>query len=262
MNNNSPDYLSYKKSKMNNKVVMNKKSSKFKISAWIFLITFALIFAFVVQVVRKYSTKIDIEYGRNQSELSSYENQDVFSDSNTDNRKRKIDNRLRQIQLEENAPSESKISKSDKKADEVIDKAHFDKIINTPLPETKTKPQPVSAPTPSASASAPTPALSAPMPNLATNVQQQSAVSAQITADTKDGEIVYSKVLIGKYPTFDKAREAQSSVRSLNQGATPFVRKVGDIYSLQVGSFESLNAARNIAAKYRAEKYDVWIYQQ
>ena len=73
---------------------------------------------------------------------------------------------------------------------------------------------------------------------------------------------VYSKVLIGKYETFEDARSAQDAVREVNRGTTPFIRKVGDIYALQVGSYQDLEVAKQVASRFRAENFDVWIYQQ
>ena len=54
MSMNSPDYLTYKKSKINQHMECRRRMSKYRIALWVFVITFFVIFAVVVQVVRKY----------------------------------------------------------------------------------------------------------------------------------------------------------------------------------------------------------------
>lgn len=231
---NSPDYLTYKKSKINPQVEKQKRLSRLKVALWIFIITFSIIFAVVVQVVRKYSARIDIEYGRNADAIGGSES--VLSEGFGSDAKKLIDKRLKLIQLEENAPSEAKIISDEKENNEVIDLEQFAKIKDSGNIEDDE-----------------------------INIKIENA-SSHKTAEQKqlqDNNVaVYSKVLIGKYSTFEDARAAQDSVREYNQGTTPFIRKVGDIYALQVGSYQDLTTAKQIASKFRAQNFDVWIYQQ
>ena len=231
---NSPDYLTYKKSKINPQVEKQKRLSRLKVALWIFIITFSIIFAVVVQVVRKYSARIDIEYGRNADAIGGSES--VLSEGFGSDAKKLIDKRLKLIQLEENAPSEAKIISDEKENNEVIDLEQFAKIKDSGNIEDDE-----------------------------INIKIENA-SSHKTAEQKQPQdnnvAVYSKVLIGKYSTFEDARAAQDSVREYNQGTTPFIRKVGDIYALQVGSYQDLTTAKQIASKFRAQNFDVWIYQQ
>ena len=208
MSMNSPDYLTYKKSKINPQIEKQKRLSRLKVALWIFIITFSIIFAVVVQVVRKYSARIDIEYGRNADVIGGSES--VLSEGFGSDAKKLIDKRLKLIQLEENAPSEAKIISDEKENNEVIDLEQFAKIKDSGNIEDDE-----------------------------INIKIENA-SSHKTAEQKQPQdnnvAVYSKVLIGKYSTFEDARAAQNSVREYNQGTTPFIRKVGDIYALQVGS--------------------------
>ena len=149
-----------------------------------------------------------------------------------------IDNRLKLIQLEENAPSEAKIISNEKNDNEVIDLEQYAKLKEEA----------------SGSDVVPLGASIETTTNSATTNKPISMNEANVE--------VYSKVLIGKYETFEDARSAQDAVREVNRGTTPFIRKVGDIYALQVGSFQDLEVAKQVASRFRAENFDVWIYQQ
>lgn len=236
---NSPDYLTYKKSKINPRLEQQQqRSSRLRIAFWIFIITFSIIFALVVQVVRRYSTRIDIEYGRNMDSASKQADNSILLQGFGGEAKKLIDNRLKLIQLEENAPSEARIISSEKTDNEVMDLEQYAKIKEegstsdvVPLDDTVETTQ-------------------------SSDVSPLPQIIKEATVE------VYSKVLIGKYETFEDARSAQDAVREVNRGTTPFIRKVGDIYALQVGSFQDLEVAKQVASKFRAENFDVWIYQQ
>ncbi len=239
MSMNSPDYLTYKKSKINPRLEQRQqRSSRLRIAFWIFIITFSIIFALVVQVVRRYSTRIDIEYGRNLDSASKQADNSILPQGFGGEAKKLIDNRLKLIQLEENAPSEARIISSEKTDNEVMDLEQYAKIKEegstsdvVPLDDTVETTQ-------------------------SSDVSPLPQIIKEATVE------VYSKVLIGKYETFEDARSAQDAVREVNRGTTPFIRKVGDIYALQVGSFQDLEVAKQVASKFRAENFDVWIYQQ
>lgn len=236
---NSPDYLTYKKSKINPRLEQRQqRSSRLRIAFWIFIITFSIIFALVVQMVRRYSTRIDIEYGRNIDSASKQADNSILSQGFGNEAKKLIGNRLKLIQLEENAPSEAKIISNEKNDNEVIDLEQYAKLKEEA----------------SGSDVVPLGASIETTTNSATTNKPISMNEANVE--------VYSKVLIGKYETFEDARSAQDAVREVNRGTTPFIRKVGDIYALQVGSYQDLEVAKQVASRFRAENFDVWIYQQ
>ena len=69
------------------------------------------------------------------------------------------------------------------------------------------------------------------------------------------------KVLIGKYSTFDDAKNAQNVMKTIKKTA-PFIRKVDNVYCLQIGSYSNMDVARSVAGGYAKDGFDVWIYQQ
>ena len=237
MSMNSPDYLTYKKSKIRPSEEQKKRTSNYRIALWIFIITFSVMFAIVVQVVRKYSTRIDIEYGRNADSMSKEADNSILSQGFGSDAKKLIDKRLKLIQLEENAPNEAKIISEEKENNEVIDFEQFAQIKESGEADD-----------------------SVTFDGIDTKKPQDMGETDVSKNNPNVG--VYSKVLIGKYATFEDARGAQESVRQANHGTTPFIRKVGDIYALQVGSYQDLTTAKQVASKFRAENFDVWIYQQ
>ena len=144
---------------------------------------------------------------------------------------------MKLIQLEENAPNEAKIISEEKENNEVIDFEQFAQIKESGEADD-----------------------SVTFDGIDTKKPQDMGETDVSKNNPNVG--VYSKVLIGKYATFEDARGAQESVRQANHGTTPFIRKVGDIYALQVGSYQDLTTAKQVASKFRAENFDVWIYQQ
>ncbi len=237
MSMNSPDYLTYKKSKIRPSEEQKKRTSNYRVALWIFIITFSVMFAIVVQVVRKYATRIDIEYGRNADSMSKEADNSILSQGFGSDAKKLIDKRLKLIQLEENAPNEAKIISKEKEKNEVIDFEQFAQIKESGEADD-----------------------SVAFDSIDTKKPQD--VGETDVSKNNPNITVYSKVLIGKYATFEDARGAQESVRQANHGTTPFIRKVGDIYALQVGSYQDLTTAKQVASKFRAENFDVWIYQQ
>ncbi len=238
MSMNSPDYLTYKKSKIRPSEEQKRRTSNYRVALWIFIITFSVMFAIVVQVVRKYATRIDIEYGRNADSVSEQADNAILSQGFGSDAKKLIDKRLKLIQLEENAPNEAKIISEEKEKNEVIDFEQFAQIKESGEAEDSI--------------------------DLSDNIDTKKPqdMGEENVSKNNPNVGVYSKVLIGKYATFEDARGAQESVRQANHGTTPFIRKVGDIYALQVGSYQDLTTAKQVASKFRAENFDVWIYQQ
>ena len=80
--------------------------------------------------------------------------------------------------------------------------------------------------------------------------------------ESQNNIIVMSKVLIGRYGTFDEAQKLQNQIKSKNPSLQPFVRKVGNVFSVQMGSYQDFNIAKSQAQILKSNGYDVWIYQQ
>ena len=71
-----------------------------------------------------------------------------------------------------------------------------------------------------------------------------------------------SKVLIGRYQTLEEARAMQNTLKAQFSQLSPYVKKVGSVYCVQMGSFQDFTVARRQAQSLQAQGYDVWIYQQ
>ena len=73
---------------------------------------------------------------------------------------------------------------------------------------------------------------------------------------------IMSKVLIGRYMTFEEAQKLQTQIKAKNSSLQPFVRKVGNVFSVQMGSYQDFSIAKKHAQVLRNQGFDVWIYQQ
>ena len=73
---------------------------------------------------------------------------------------------------------------------------------------------------------------------------------------------IMSKVLIGRYETLEEAQKAQETLKLNNPSLAPYVKKVGNVFAIQTGSYQDFNIAKSHAQALSAKGYDVWIYQQ
>lgn len=58
---------------------------------------------------------------------------------------------------------------------------------------------------------------------------------------------VSAKVIVGYYATAEQANVAKGIIEEAGLGINPFVKNIGDAYTLQVGSFSSKEKAQNVA---------------
>lgn len=278
-NNSSSDYLTYKKSKMNPTRVqrVEKRIEKIRRIVKLSFITFCIMFICVVIFIKKYAKRVDIEYGRHGAEISKNNAEDTglsekYFTETYDSEKRTIDKRLILIQEEENAPSESRVLPQDRDKNEVMNLEHFEKLqsnINKIDTETmneeaaqKTKPVSNAQNSQSAQNTQTQPVENAPKP------QTNNAGNGELNIDVQG---MYApielapraniKVLVGRYATFDEAKNAQINMKNIKKTA-PFIRKVDNVYCLQIGSYTNMDVARSVAGGYGKDGFDVWIYQQ
>ena len=249
------DYFAYKKSKMQTELKkQNKTISKFNFLIQLFFATFVVIFIIVVVAIMKYSAKMDIEYTKGDFSYSNSEPSSIsgYNTVDYDDEQRKIDKRLMLIQQEENAPSEAKIIQSDKqKKEQVISPEHIEnskKIDKMEKIKAKNKESETSA-------------------NRLNDVIDEVkhfAGKAPIPKKTSFDEnvTISSKVLVGRFSSFDEAAKLQSDIKAKESSLSPFVRKVGDVYSVQMGSYQDFHTAKTQAQKLKSYGFDVWIYQQ
>ncbi len=218
----------------------------------IFIISFIIIFIIIVAAIVKYSTQMDMEYAK--AELSKNNVKPVNSISGYENygeeEHKKIDKRLALIQQEENAPSEAKIiqDKNRPKEADIIDPIHIEesqKIDKIEKQKLQNNNDILEKP---------------PMPGA--DVKQNTQTPAPETAAEEKNITVMSKVLVGRFSTFEEAKEIQSSIKKQDSSLSPYVKKIGSIYSVQIGSYQDFSVARTQAQILKSKGFDVWIYQQ
>lgn len=243
MNFNTSNYFAYKRQKAHAMIKEPQKPmSKVTFIFQLFIATFIIIFVAIVIFIMKYSSKIDIEYSKGEMLINQEEiNNAPTSYSNfNDDEQRTIDKRLILIQQEENAPSEARIV--DKKKEVIIDPKHIQKeTIRETKQKTKTKQEVHNI--------------------IIEDVKNGTSTHAEETPTSKNITIV-SKVLIGRYPTIEQAQKAQNQLKTNHPSLSPFIKKFGDTYSIQMGSYHDFQIAKYQAQILKSNGYDVWIFQQ
>lgn len=248
-------YFEYKKQKMRiqHSQTGNKFKSRFEFMFKIFVATFIVIFIVLVIAIMKFSSRVDIEYSRADA---SYQDGETVDSS--DDEQYKIDNRLLLIQQEENAPSEAKIISKEKTKNEVIDASLLEE--NQKFERAKKLEE-----------------KKARQKELLENekLKQNTHVALKPMLQVKDNEpktkekylqeddmSTSSKVIVGRFADPQEARETVEDIKTRIPEMTPFVKKIGDVYGVQMGSYKDFIVARNVAQKLKAKGLDVWIYQQ
>lgn len=245
MNFNSEEFYTNRKQ---NKVSSLKYSSKFDIAVQIFLVTFIAIFIAVVASIVRYSSKINIDT-TNEVQDALDRISDTYSEE-----QRPIDKRLIFIQQEENAPSEAKIvAKETYNNEEVISPSLFEEEKRQKKLERFEQAK-----------------ASANVENAVSNIEdddynfEEKKPKPVVKTESyiQNNIIVVSKVLVGKFATLDEALKKQNEIKENNPKSTPYVKKVGDIFSIQMGTYQDFATAKSAAASLKSKGYDVWIYQQ
>lgn len=241
---NSSDYFSYKKNKLQTRSLKDEKPlSRFNFLFQLFIATFIIIFIVIVVSIMKYSSKVDIEYS--QGDIYRQQEGQEAASLEGDEEQGKIDKRLLIIQQEENAPSEAKIIVEEENHSQVIDPRHIedskkiDKIEKIKAQNEQSE------------------AHKAELKDKIQNKKPQEE-----TVPLPKNLTIISKVLVGRYLTFDEAQKMQAMIKEKDPSSTPFVRKTGDVYSVQMGSYQDFSTAKNQAQILKAKGLDVWIYQQ
>lgn len=254
------DYLTYKQNKNEERQQIKKYSREEKMLALsIWAGTFAVVFILAILFIASRTSKIDIEYGRLGKDTEKGAIVEFQDEENGEEITRKerftVDKRLFLIQQEEKGPSKSKSVAKNQDQSEVISTNTFNEIQtkNSELTKkkaeekTEKKQEEVITPTNTSKALI--------KPKLPVSEQNTSSVNIQ-PLGALDAPKLTSKVLIGKYPTIEEVRKVQSS---LSEPA--FVKKINNYYTLQVGSYESLDIAKSVASKLKMQGYNTWILQ-
>lgn len=251
---NSSGYFAYKKNKLQSELKEARKPiSRISFLCQLFIATFVVMFIIIVITIMKYSSKMDIEYTKGElqfvnSTLTNTAGHNV-SYSDDDIRQRKIDKRLILIQQEENAPSEARIINKPKTQLEVIDSSHVEKNKKLEKIEKQEKLN----------------KLNEEKNSKLTTIMEEVKLQKKIPVENNyvDNNVtVMSKVLLGRYSTFEEAQKMQKQIKANNASLQPFVKKVGNVYCVQMGSYQDFAQAKIHAQKLSAKGLDVWIYQQ
>lgn len=229
----TPDYLSYDRYKK------KRKKENSKNNALTFVITFFVTLLFFTLIAKSLSPDIDVTIG---------------DDSGTDAKetglgvKKFIDSRLKMIQMDDN--SNSVPIKTDDRNTYGYNE-NFDSLsqeteekINLPAKKTQNDNQEIEDDVPVQSTHNPPP-------------RPSSKDLSTPFVSTKT-----SKVLVGRYATFEQAKVAQGILLDSGLNITPFVKDLGGSYTLQVGSYSNRAKAEEIASELQKNNFPARIVQE
>lgn len=235
----TPDYMSYERYK-------NKKDSNPNKRMLIFITTFFVCLLLFTAVVKSLSPDVDVSIG---------------DDTQTDAKetglgvKKFIDDRLKMIQMEDNSAGVSVRSEDrnvpgyqDALKDEYSEPS--EEKMNIPNKKDKKSSQddstldneyevPTAPPRPSARE------LSNPFESIPTAQQPKMM-----------------KVLVGRYSTAEQARVAQDILMDSGLNITPFIRDMGNFYTLQVGSYSSRAKAESLMNDLQRSNFPARLVQE
>ena len=226
----TPDYLAYKKAKNeikdeHIKQIKNKNTERVKMVFIVFGLSFSLCFLFILNITGSLDAKVDIE--------KAHQGVEILDENGPIEQKGTIDRRLESIYNEEIGLSTARAV--NKKGDEIMDPEKYKEIKSEQEEFQKER------------------KLKDKIGNLEVDVEQNEEVQTPI----------FTRVLVGKYYTVEDAKGVQDTIRNLSgfETASPFIRKIGDFYTIQVGSYTNPNIARDIANRLNNEGYTVWILE-
>ena len=212
----------------------NKKQHK---SLTVFLTTFIVTFAFVALATKYFSPEYDVEIGRNGEE-TDIENSEKGS----------VDERLRWIQFEDNMPgvstrftSEEEIPQEEEKTKAETSIVYDDETTAKTIQEQKAK-----------DAEA---VIKVEKTETAQEAQSPSPVDAPAVPKM-------SKIYVGQFATIEQAISMQNKLSESGLNLSPFVKKVGSHYVVQVGSYASSQTAENIATEIQNAGYNARIVNE
>ncbi|MBQ8634950.1 SPOR domain-containing protein [bacterium] len=250
---NSSGYFAYKKNKIQSELKEAKKPiSRFSFICQLFIATFVVMFIVIVITIMKYSSKMDIEYTKGELQLASGAVNSIAgynSPAFEEDKQRKIDKRLLLIQQEENAPSEARIVSKPKAQLEVISQTHVEKNKKLEKIEKQQKLNKQNE------------EKNSKISSIMEDVKLQKKIPVDNSL-VENNVTVMSKVLVGRFSSFEEAQKVQNQIKAKNPSLQPFVRKVGGVFSVQMGSYQDFVQAKAHAQKLGAKGLDVWIYQQ
>ena len=234
----SNSHISYKDYKK-----MLKDSNKkyaFKLFFWAFCVLL-LIF---LGIAKTMSPDVDITLGDESNNEMSIESEDYYTPRG------EIDDRLRDIQMEDELSSAGSESLEVEDGEKVSIPEHTNRFDGTEnkLPEELLGQKAVKDVV--GHVQSPVEGLNR-QDTSAHQVQQnhpsQTAAPAPAAAPTPAVPTVTARVIVGNYPTTEQAEVAKGILQEAGLGVTPFVRKMGSGYTLQVASYSSKEKAMSVA---------------
>jgi len=238
----TPDFMSYDRYK-------KKKKNTSANGALIFITTFfATLLVFTV-IAKELTPDVDVTIG---------------DDSQTDAKetglgvKKFIDERLKMIQMEDNSAG---VSTQDKKSNG-YDDTSFEKFSRTL--------QDNPAEQPSQEISDEPMTLPSSKQNKKQSVTQDKVAFTPAAPPRPDSSELSrpfeapkpSKVLIGRYSTIEQAQVAQEILIDSGLNINPFIKKTGDSYTLQAGSYSSRATANAVAAELQRNNFPARVIQE
>ena len=226
------DYLSYKKQKLNAQAQENqqlRKNDKEPRQFPMFLAVFCVCLMLFVVFVAKYGSRVDIEYGKMAE--GPYENIEEVQNENLTTKEdinSGLDSRLKDLQDANRAGRI--VTSKEKETVSKIENNEQKEIIEEEKEATVQK------------------------------AETKKAQAEKQASAPEEHRVVYSKVLLGHYSSYDEAKQAQAKLKA-DTGSIAFVRKMGSSYALQVGSYLDPEQAKITAAKYSNLNYFVSIIE-
>ncbi len=251
----------------------NKNARQFGESVVTFVCLFFLLSLLFLQVAKKMTPKIDTSVGNNTEVAEPVE------------AKGSIDDRLKLIQFNDAMASEELKAQKER---EIFNEALEEKVVlprdrhaqDTENEEEQTdltdKVQDIisrnltgvetlesqekttaAAPVPPAirtPQSAPTPAK--------TKEELDKRISAIKAADIDIPTSTDYKVLVGTYQTHEQAQVAKSILRETELGQNAFVKRIGNIYTLQIGSYSTQEQASAVANQLTTGSFPARVYYE
>ncbi len=226
----TPDYLAYKKAKNKirdnnaNKKDISKNITRIEILLVVFGLSFILCFLFIMNVTGSLSAKVDIE--------QAHQGVEILDENSPIEQKGSIDKRLESIYNEEIGLSTARVV--NKQDDEIMDPEKYKEMKNEQeqiMNERKSA---------------------------------ENSPNLEVKTENEEEQVpVFTRVLVGKYYALEDAQAIQNTINKISgfETASPFIRKMGDFYTIQVGSYTNSDIARNIANMLDKEGYAVWILE-
>lgn len=220
------------------------KSSNKKYGLRLFFWAFCILLLIFLGIAKTMSPDVDITLGDESNNEMSIESEDYYTPRG------EIDDRLRDIQMEDELSPAGSESLEVEDGEKVSIPEHTNRFEGTEnkLPEellgqkaVKDVVGPVQSPVEGLNR----------QDTSAHQVQQnhpsQTAAPAPAAAPTPAVPTVTARVIVGNYPTTEQAEVAKGILQEAGLGVTPFVRKMGSGYTLQVASYGSKEKAMSVA---------------